>query len=277
MLDTATPRFLTGGGFAGYVGIAIDITDLRRNQERMSAAQKLESIGILVAGLAHRFNNLLGTIIAEGDLAASEIPLESTARDGVLRMNTAAMRASEIVALLMAYAGGGLTAHGHAVNLTDALEETLRLFKATAYKSVRFSADLPRTLPAIRADLSRVRQVVMNLLTNALEALPDEKGSIGLKASLATIGFDAAHPGLPPGEYVRIEVRDTGPGIPEEARARIFDPFYTTKALGRGLGLAAVQGIIRHLGGAITVRNGVEQGATFEVLLPVFRGLPDEY
>ena len=271
-LDTATPRFLADGAFAGYVGIAMDVTDLKRNQEQLLAAQMYESVGVLVAGVAHRFNNLMGTIIAEADLAASELSPESPEYGSVKRINATAIRASEIVGLLMAYAGGGSGGVRGPVNLSHAVEEALRLFRATLLKNVALTVNLDTTLPPIYADVAHIRQIVMNLLTNAQESLPNQEGSIGVSTSCVTIqpGEGAALESLSPGEYVRLEVTDTGRGIDEAARLRIFDPFYTTKSLGRGLGLSAVQGIVRSLGGMIRVQSTVGRGSAFEVLIPIF-------
>jgi two-component system cell cycle sensor histidine kinase/response regulator CckA len=273
MLHTATPRLLPDGTFAGYVGIAIDVTDLRRNMEQLLASQKYESVGILVAGLAHRFNNLMGTIIAEADLAASELSPESAEHASVMRINAAALRASEIVSLLMAYAGGGAAAPAP-LDISQTIEEVLRLFKATAFKTVDLTFSLANRLPPVEADVTQIRQIVINLLTNAQEAIADGEGSIRLTASSVSIATAeaATQSGvLTPGEYVRLEVTDTGRGIPEEALLRIFDPFYTTNGFGRGLGLSAVQGIVRSLRGTIRVQSAPGRGSTFEVLLPAWR------
>jgi len=274
VLDTATPRFPSDGAFAGYVSIAMDITDLKRNLEQLMAAQKYESVGLLVAGVAHRFNNLMGTIIAEADLAASELSPESAEHASVMRISATAIRASEIVSLLMSYAGGGSAAAPNLLNISHVIEETLRLFKATVLKDVELTCSLENRLPPVEADIARIRQIAINLLTNAQEALENRKGSIRVTTSSVAIGREEAAAldgSLTPGDYVRLEVTDTGCGIPEEVRLKIFDPFYTTKEFGRGLGLAAVQGIVRSLRGAIRVQSTPGRGSAFEVLLPAFR------
>jgi PAS domain S-box-containing protein len=270
MLDSATPRFLANGDFAGYVGVMLDITDLKRNQEQYLAAQKLESLGVLVAGVAHNFNNQMGTILAEADLALSDLPPDSPAYGNVERINAVAIRASGVVALLMAYAGSGATGAPTPVSLSEVVAETVRLFKVTVPKKVEFSNNLAGNLPAVRADVSQIRQVVMNLLTNASESLRNQEGTIRLTTSCVHLEDAAAvdGTGLPPGNYVRLEVTDTGCGIAEEALNKLFDPFYSTKLFGRGLGLAAVQGIVRSLRGAVKVRSTPGRGSTFEILLP---------
>jgi signal transduction histidine kinase len=272
MLETATPRFLENGEFAGYIGVMIDITDLKRNQEQLSATQKLESLGLVVSGVSHNFNNLLATILAEADLALMDLSPETSAHDSVMRISGVAIRASEIVALLMAYGGAGGKGALAPVNLSAAVEETIRLFRATVSQKADVSVNLAGNVSAVRADISQIRQLVLNLLTNAWEALGDQKGSIRVTTSSFSVEDSSGnHAELPPGRYARLEVADSGCGISDEARARIFDPFYTTKFLGRGLGLAAVHGIVRTLGGAIQVQSAPGQGSTFEVLLPCYK------
>ncbi len=266
MLDTATPRLLPNGKFAGYIGVAIDVTDFKRDQEQLAAAQKLESLGSLVAGVAHNFNNVLGTILAEADLALSDTPPDSPARDSLERINAATLRASETVAMLMAYAGTDAGA-STLLDVTPVIEETLRLFRAAAPRRADIRVSLARSLPAVRAEVPQIRQAVMNLLTNAWESLRNGTGWIQVTTACVS-DRPAMEPDRPAGRYVRLEVTDTGCGIPEETKSRIFDPFYTTKSLGRGLGLPAVQGIVRSLGGTIQVRSSPGQGSTFEILLP---------
>ncbi len=270
VLDTATPRLLENGEVAGYIGVQMDITDLKRNQEHLAAAQKLESLGVLVAGVAHNFNNQMGTILAEADLALSELPPDSPAHGNLERINAAAMRAAGVVALLVSYAGARTKPGAGRCELSSVVEETVRLFKATVSKEVEFRMNLAHNLAVIRADVSEIRQVIMNLLTNAWESLENNRGRIEVSTYPLDIRGDSAtgdQGDQRPGQYVCLKVADTGGGIPEAARDRIFDPFYTTKGLGRGLGLAAVQGIVRSRGGAIHVRTTPKKGSTFEIRL----------
>jgi PAS domain S-box-containing protein len=271
MLETATPRRLADGSFAGYVGIALDATDLKQGQEQLLAAQKLESLGVLVAGIAHNFNNLMGAVIAEADLALSELPPGSAPYENVERINAIAIRAADIVFMLTVYATAGTAGQLTSINFSSVVEEILPLIRATVSKNIDFSVSLAPTLPLIRADMSQLRQVVMNLLTNACEALPSQEGTVCVNTSYIRLRPGDARldqGNLHPGGYVRLCVTDNGCGIPIEMRGKIFDPFYTTKFLGRGLGLAAVQGIVRSLEGAIHVQSSPGKGSTFEVLLP---------
>jgi PAS domain S-box-containing protein len=271
MLDTASPRLLADGSFAGYIGIVIDITDIKQNQERLLAAQKLESLGVLVSGLAHNFNNLMGAIIAEADLGLSELSPGSAPYGNVERISAIAIRAADIVFTLTVYASPAPAGQKTAINLSSVVEEVMQLIKATVSRNIKFSVDVAPKLPPIRADMSHMRQVVMNLLTNACESLDDQEGLISVTTSYMRLG--AGDPsenqlGLIEGDYVRLSVSDTGCGITSGMTSRIFDPFYTTKFLGRGLGLAAVQGIVRSLGGAIKVQSTQGSGSTFQVLFP---------
>jgi signal transduction histidine kinase len=145
---------------------------------------------------------------------------------------------------------------------------TLRLFRASISKRVDLRVNLVPDLPPILADVSQIRQLVLNLLTNAWESLPNREGSIGVNTSRVTIDMEDEELRLAKGTYVRLEVTDTGCGIADDARTRIFDPFYTTKSLGRGLGLAAVQGTVRSLRGAIRIESTPGRGSSFQILLP---------
>ena len=271
MLETASPRLLADGSFAGYIGVLTDITDVKQNQERLLAAQKLESLGVLVSGLAHNFNNLMGAIIAEADLGLSELSPDSAAYGNVERISAIAIRAADIVFTLTVYASPVPAGQQTALSLTSVVEEVMQLIEATVSRNIKFSVKLASKIPPIRADISHIRQVVLNLLTNACESLDNQEGSICLMTSPVRLGprdVPRDQPDLPDGDYVRLSVSDTGCGITADVRSRIFDPFYTTKFLGRGLGLAAVQGIVRSLGGGIEVQSTPGSGSAFHVLFP---------
>jgi PAS domain S-box-containing protein len=271
VLNTGMPRFVNGV-FCGYIGTSFDITDLKQNQERLLAAGKLESLSVLAAGIAHDFNNLLSTIFAEADLAFSELSSGSPVRKNIERIGAVAMRASEIVQLLMAYAGHGEVVM-QPVNLSKSVSEMLQLLRNSLAKRASLEAFLNFEMPAVHANAPQIRQVVLNLLTNAAEALKSGQGTITVSTgSYRVEGPSAADWGedLPAGNYGRLSVSDTGCGMSADAQCKVFDPYYTTKFLGRGLGLAVVHGIVRSHGGAIRVASG-SGGSTFEVLLPCAR------
>ena len=269
MLHTGVPRFI-GGVYSGYIGTSLDITDLKRAHERMIVNQKLESLGVLSAGVAHDFNNLLGTIMAESDLALSDLAEDSPSRSNVERIAAIATRASEIVNLLMTYAGDRDLAI-EAVDLSKITAEVLFLMRPPLSNTAVIDVNLAKDLPAVQANMAQIRQVVLNLITNASEALKGKGGKITVRTGLVHIGKAAAAKrkvDLPWGDYCYLEVSDTGCGMTAQTQSKAFDPFYTTKFVGRGLGLAVVQGILRSHGGAITVVSAPGSGSTFEILLP---------
>jgi PAS domain S-box-containing protein len=269
ILDEGAPRFRPGGVFSGYVGSCVDITEIKRGQEEAIANQKLESVSQLARGIAHDFNNLLGGILATAEFALAEHE-SSLDREELLTIRTAAVRGGEIVSQLMTYAGEESEALGP-VDFSLLVEEMLQLLKASISKQAILETELAGGLPAVQANAAQIRQVVMNLVTNASEAIGARGGVIRVTTAPVMVEADAPAVGaanLLPGDYVKLEISDTGNGMTPEIQARIFDPFFTTKPTGHGLGLAAVQGIVRGHDGAINVVSSLGQGTRFEVLLP---------
>ena len=267
---TATTRFVDGT-FAGHIGIILDIEELKQNQQRAIANQKWESLGVLAAGIAHDFNNLLSTILAHSDLALQDTPDESPARENLSSITTVAFRASEIVRLLMAYAGHSDLDLFEPIDLAALLAELVPLLQVSLPKTTSLSVHKSETLPIFRANAAQIRQVVLNLVVNASEALGGKKGTVDVSISriqLCPDAADARPSELGNGDYIVLKVSDTGCGMTEEVKARVFDPFFSTKFLGRGMGLAAVQGIVRKGKGAIRVTSAPGKGSTFEVWLP---------
>ena len=245
-----------------------------RSQARSRGSHRPSEVGRprrAAGGIAHDFNNLLGSILATSELVLSEIPSDSPACSGVESIKNVADRAAEIVHQMMAYAGLEKSAF-EPLNLAGLVHEMLQLLKVSISKRAHLTVDLPENLPAVRANATQIRQVVMNLITNASEALGDGRrhhlGHPGARPVKPGPAFGRARTNLLRNDHLRLAVSDTGCGMTEEIRARIFDPFFTTKFAGRGLGLAAVQGIIRDHGGTINVISAPGQGSRFEVLLP---------
>ena len=269
VLTTGAPRFEANGSFAGFVGSCTDITEVKRTQEEALARQKLEGLGVLAGGIAHDFNNLLGGILATSELVLSELPVDSPAYGGVESIKKVADRAAEIVRQMMAYAGQESMVF-EPLDLAGLVNEMLQLLKISISKRAFLTVDLPGNLPAIRANPAQVRRIVMNLILNASEALGEDEGTISVALEHVRCAADRfSSEGLPTrNDHVRLIVGDTGSGMTEEIRARIFDPFFTTKFTGRGMGLAAVQGIVRDHGGTINVVSIPGHGSRFEVMLP---------
>ena len=253
----------------------------RKLEAQVQHAQRLESLGVLAGGIAHDFNNLLASITGYASLAAMDLPEDSRARKSIEQVLMAAKSAADLTQQMLAYSGRG-TFVLEPVNVTQLIESVVRLLESTISKKAKLHLQLAAGLPAIRADASQIRQVVMNLITNAAESLDDRTGNVEVTTGVesARLGeLPAISPGhvLPAGDYVSIEVRDTGCGMDAETISKIFDPFFTTKFTGRGLGLAAVLGIIRGHNGSIQVRSVPGSGTVFRVIFPAIEeSLPAE-
>ncbi len=270
LLDNGVPRFERSGAFVGYIGSCIDITDLKRGHEDNLVKQKLESLGTLASGIAHDFNNLLGGVLALSEVALAELAAGAHPEEELKRIGTTAMRGSEIVRQLMVYAGKESEAL-ELVDLSHTIQEMVELLKVSVSKRAALETDLASDLPAIRANAPQLRQIVMNLITNASEAMGDRPGVIRVSTRRVTVGphsIAATLEHLAEGDYLQLEVSDNGRGMSPETQARVFDPFFTTKDTGHGLGLAVVQGIVRTLQGTIRLVSAPGSGTTFEILLP---------
>ena len=244
-----------------------------RYELRLREAQKLESLGLLAGGVAHDFNNLLTAILGNIDLALLDIPRGSSARDDLLNALTATQRAAGLAQQMLAYSGKGRVAVEW-IHVPAAVREITQLLRVSISKNAELRLHFPEDLPPIEADASQLRQVLMNLLINASEALDNQSGTIDISAGVVPgDSLPAArlwpHEKLPEGSYLYIEVADSGVGIAPELADKIFDPFFSTKFTGRGLGLAAVLGIVRGHKGAIQMNSTPGQGTTFRAYFPI--------
>ncbi len=241
-------------------------------EQRVQRAQKLESLGVLAGGIAHDFNNLLMAVIGYADIAMRKLSPAAPARDSVLKIQGAATRAAELADQMLAYSGRGKFLVER-VNLSNLVLEMGHLLNASVSKTTLLHYELSETLPAVKVDATQIRQVVMNLITNASEALREQTGVVKVRTGVRECDkalFDEARiaDGCADGTYVFVEVSDTGAGMDEETINKMFDPFFTTKFTGRGLGLAAVFGIVRGHKGALTVDSEPGTGTKIRVLLP---------
>ena len=262
---------------SGYSVICRDISGRLRAEEERKAmdqqiqqTQKLESLGVLAGGIAHDFNNLLAGILGNTSLAQMELPPVSPVREYLSEIEVAGQRAAELTRQMLAYSGKGRFVL-EAINLSEVVSEMAHLLKVSISKKVSLQLRLGSNLPVVEADATQVRQIVMNLITNASEAVGDAEGIVTLTTGAAECDSEYLartymKQDLPPGMYVYLEVSDSGCGMSQETIARIFDPFYTTKFTGRGLGLAAVQGIVNGHHGAMRVYSEVGKGTTFKIL-----------
>ncbi|RMH18008.1 MAG: response regulator [Acidobacteria bacterium] len=245
----------------------------RRLFEQIQQTQKLESLGVLAGGIAHDFNNLLVGILGNVELAAEDLERDA---GGVRRylagIERAARRAAELCDQMLAYSGKGKLIE-KVIDLSALVREMADLLDSSVSKKARLELALAEELPAIKGDATQIRQVVMNLITNASEALDEGSGTIAIETGVVDVAGGeltgaSVHEELAPGRYVYLQVADDGCGMDDETRARLFDPFFTTKFAGRGLGMAAVLGIVRGHRGAIRIASTPGKGSTFRVLLP---------
>jgi PAS domain S-box-containing protein len=265
-----------------YEGTVEDITELKKSEaekqklkQHIIQAQKMESLGILAGGIAHDFNNLLQGIIGNADFAMMDLPVSSPIRECIDQIQKSGQRAAELSRQMLAYSGKGkfiITP----INLSCQVKEMTELLQTSVSKKATIRLELDNDLPLIEADVTQIRQVIMNFITNASESLGDESGIITI--STGTLECDNkflkstyVYENLSEGTYTYLRVSDTGSGMDEQTLSKIFDPFYTTKFTGRGLGLSAVLGIIRGHRGAIKVTSKPDEGTSFLVLFPVIK------
>jgi signal transduction histidine kinase/CheY-like chemotaxis protein len=269
VIGNAVPLLDANGRSRGAVGIFVDISERKETEERLRQAQKLESISLLAGGIAHDFNNLLTVIIGNAEFAGAEC----SACEPIRNIIASAERAAHLTRQLLAYAGKG-----------QFISETFDLARLVVRSKERLSSSLPKrveirfTLPAkellIKADPSQIEQILINLVINAGEAIPPQTdGWIEVAACTYDVPPEVARAHAPaydarPGSFICLEISDSGAGMDKETLVQIFDPFFSTKFTGRGLGLAAVQGIVRSCNGFIDVRSSPGAGSTFRVFLP---------
>ncbi|MBT7691964.1 MAG: response regulator [Gemmatimonadales bacterium] len=241
-------------------------------EEQLRRAAKLEALGVLAGGVAHDFNNLLATMQGNAELAMKYLPEESEPIEMLLQIVKACNRASGLTKQMLAYAGRGKRTSAK-VEINRLLTDMGGLLEVALSKKAKLEYALSPDLLYAFADQSQLEQVAMNLVTNAAEALGDKEGTIRISTESCTYDASAlaklgGEQDLEPGEYVRVKVSDTGEGMGPETQERIFDPFFTTKFTGRGLGLAAVTGIVNGHSGVISLESELGVGTTFTVLLP---------
>jgi signal transduction histidine kinase/ActR/RegA family two-component response regulator len=256
------------------VGVARDITEGKQLGEQVRQAQKMEAIGQLAGGVAHDFNNLIGTILGNAELARMDLDEGRPAEDSIREIARAGKRAKELVNRLLTFARP--TEHQlKPLQLAPVVLEAINLLRTTLPKRIELHVQSGVDLPAVRADASQIHQVVLNLATNSWHAMEGGSGRIDVEVAACRIDGEALkmNPDLRAGEYVRLSVSDTGAGMDEKMLDRIFEPFFTTKpsGLGSGLGLSVVHGIVRSHGGVIRVESERGRGSAFHLYFPATR------
>jgi two-component system, cell cycle sensor histidine kinase and response regulator CckA len=269
-------------GSVNILAVSNDVTDRKRAEQakldmerQLLQAQKLNSLGALAGGIAHDFNNLLAVILSNVELAMSDVPITSPTQNCLTNALLAGKRAAELTRQMLAYSGRGrfITAE---VNLSEVVQRFSDLLRVSISKSVRLELNLASDLPLIQADSAQLQQVLMNLATNASEAIGDKPGVLTVTTTVrdcdASYLAETRTTNKPArGRYVVLEVSDTGCGMDDDVRGNLFDPFFTTKFLGRGLGMSAVLGIVQGHRGAIMVSSKPRKGTVISVLFPALR------
>ncbi|HEY3900647.1 MAG TPA: PAS domain-containing protein [Chthoniobacter sp.] len=249
-------------------------------ERKLQESQKLESLGVLAGGIAHDFNNLLTGVLGNASLARMDLPAESPVQSYLQQIEAAAARAADLCKQMLAYSGKGRFVVNR-LDLNALIDDTTRLLQVSISKRAVMKFQMAPGLPVVLGDATQLRQVIMNLVINASEAISDKSGFIAVttgltRADRAYLSGAYFARDLPEGDYVSLEISDNGGGMSEEVLEKIFDPFFTTKFTGRGLGLAAVLGIVRGHNGALKVFSEQGWGTTFKILLPCAEGVAEE-
>ena len=244
------------GAVAGLAGVLTDVTTQRQNEQELFQAQKMESLGVMAGSVAHDFNNLLTAILGFAGLLKGTPGLGEEDREHLYLIEQSARRGADIASRLLAFSRGGL-ARFVAVDMREVVQETIEFVKPTLNDRIKLTAELPARPVPVEGDFGQLQQVLLNIVWNARDVLP-EGGDIRIKLAAK-------------GTQVRLSVSDSGPGIPPEVKARIFEPFFTTKerGSGTGLGLSISFGIVRGHHGQIAVDSAPGKGTTFALTFPL--------
>ncbi|MBZ0265606.1 response regulator [bacterium] len=271
------------------LGTAIVVRDVTREKlqddewqklnDRLLRTQKLESLSILAGGVAKDFNDVLKSIMSNTDMAMIELPQTSDSQTYLKKIEETTIRATELTNQMLAYSGHG-SFIVQSIELPEIINQMSHLIDSTIPENIRLNYNYGLQSPQVRVDITHIRQIMLNLLNNSVEAIGDEQGQITIASGSRMINeydeaIEFAQGDLLPGLYAFLEVRDNGCGMDEETEGKIFDPFFTTKLVGRGLGLAAVLGIVRGLEGAIQVASAPGKGSRFRIYFPSHSN-PDE-
>jgi PAS domain S-box-containing protein len=283
ILDEGSPRYNSNGTFIGYIGHGLDISERKRAEEENARLEaktwnllKAESLGQMAGAIAHHFNNQLGVVMGNLEMAIEDLPVESKTRGFLVAAMQGARKAAEVSGLMLSYLGQK-TGIREPMDLTETCRQSLTLLQTFAPKGLALTVDLPSQGPVISANAGQIQQVLVNLVTNAWEAVGARQGAVNLTVTTVAQAEEIPAVHRFPLDWRRqdcvyacLAIADTGDGITTAEIDKLFDPFYSSKFTGRGLGLPVVLGIVKAHGGAVTVESTKGQGSTFRVFLPVY-------
>ena len=277
------------GGPIHWFGTFTDIEDQKRAEEALRRREKLDSIGLLAGGIAHDFNNLLAGIMCGASFALDSLKKDHSAYPMLEIVVRSSEKAALLTQQLLAYAGQSQIFLEPA-DISSIVREACELVRPSIPQNIRLAIETDDHIPFMQTNASQMRQVIANLVLNAVEAIGEGEGAVAVSTAIEPLGLSLPESSvpesgeqqsnvlgydLPAGQYVSVEVSDSGPGMDKQILKQIFDPFFTTKFTGRGLGLAVVQGVVRSLGGSIRVSSTPGAGSAFRVLVPLREAITD--
>ncbi|MCP4022152.1 MAG: PAS domain S-box protein [Desulfobacteraceae bacterium] len=255
-----------------------DITNRKRIEVQLRNGQKMEAVGTATGGIAHDFNNILGIIIGNTELAMEDLPEWSPVHMNLDEIKTASLRARDVVKQLLSFSRQSDHTH-KLIQIHPIIKESVKLLRSTIPSSIKIRLDLSEESGTVNADPTQIHQILINLCNNAAHAMEEEGGILSISLSETDVDEKniSYYEEIKPGRYVRLTVKDTGKGIEQPMLAKIFDPYFTTKEIGKGsgMGLAVVHGIVNNHQGTIMVESQLEKGTVFTVLLPMVKGEPE--
>ncbi len=275
--SSGSPIFNSDGEFKGYRGIDRDISQRKRMEEELRQSHKMESIGTIAGGIAHDFNNILGIIVGNAELAMESLPVWNPSFNNIKEIKTASLRARDVVSQLLSFSRK-TELEKKPVDITMVIKESINLIRASIPSNIEIRQDVPETVDTILADATQIHQVLINLCTNASHAMADDGGllEIILRSKMLEEKSDEINKGLLPGNYIELIVKDSGSGIDPDTHGKIFDPYFTTKEVGKGtgMGLSVVHGIVTNHNGGIFVNSKPGKGSIFTILFPTILEKP---